>query len=332
MISLVKHWPIGTLLLRAGLVCLMVVSSKSVYADDNLPLFVDIEELERHAYQIIWKTPSKGVGQVTPLIHLPAMCKVGLIESGESLYHCSASLSGEMIRFTPVNDRVATPILLKFKRYTGETLTQLFGAHETQWTVPVAETSTRVAYDYTHLGIAHIWAGTDHLLFLLCLLWIAGSTKRILLTVTGFTAAHSITLGLSALDIIRLPLRPVEAVIALSIVFLATELVKDRRSTMTWQYPIVVSSVFGLIHGLGFAAVLVEIGLPQVELYTGLLFFNLGVEIGQILFVVAVVVLIRLSKCFFISLRRQGIFKGLQVSSGYLVGGVSSLWLLQRLL
>jgi hypothetical protein len=114
---------------------------------------------------------------------------------------------------------------------------------------------------------------------------IAGSWRRILVTITGFTVAHSMTLALAALNLVWVPIPPVEAVIALSIVFLAVEIARRRRDTLTWRYPIAISGSFGLLHGFGFASVLNEIGLPQTEIPAALLFFNVGVEIGQILFV-----------------------------------------------
>jgi len=124
---------------------------------------------------------------------------------------------------------------------------------------------------------------------LLCYRGIAGSLRRILATITGFTVAHSITPVLSALEWVRLPVPPV---MALSIVFLASEIIKGRRNNLTSRHPIAVSSAFGLLHGFGFAAVLSEVSLPQAELLTGLLFFNLGVEIRQVIFALVAVVFV----------------------------------------
>jgi len=116
---------------------------------------------------------------------------------------------------------------------------------------------------------------------------VAGVGKKLLVTITGFTIAHSITLALSALNLVRLPIPPVEAVIALSVVYLAMEIALQKKDSLTYRYPIAVSSSFGLLHGFGFAAVLADIGLPQVEIVTSLLFFNIGVELGQIIFVIS---------------------------------------------
>ena len=155
-----------------------------------------------------------------------------------------------------------------------------------------------------------------------------------LITITGFTVAHSITLALSVLDIIRIPTPPVEAAIALSVVFLAWEIVKNDETQLTFRYPVAVSTSFGLLHGLGFAAVLRDIGLPQTQLPTALLFFNVGVEIGQILFLLALIV------AFLVV--RPLLRKGLQVDGGvrwdsittpasYVIGGVAAYWMIERI-
>ena len=177
---------------------------------------------------------------------------------------------------------------------------------------------------YTRLGIEHIWTGFDHLLFVLCLIWIAGTWRRILITITGFTLAHSITLALAALEIVRLPVPPIEAVIALSVMFLAVEITRGRRNNLTWNYPVAVSSSFGLLHGLGFAAVLNEIGLPRTELLTGLVCFNIGVEVGQVLFALGVVLVLQLVNQW----ARFAVVG--QTAVGYFVGGIATYWFFER--
>ena len=156
-----------------------------------------------------------------------------------------------------------------------------------------------------------------------------------LITITGFTVAHSITLALSALDLVRIATPPVEAAIALSVVFMAWEIARGNDGSLTYRYPVTVSSSFGLLHGFGFAAVLRDIGLPQIELPTALLFFNVGVEIGQILFVVALLtgfvvlrpVLVRLLR----SARDQQVhWSSLTSPASYVIGAVASYWLIDR--
>jgi len=164
---------------------------------------------------------------------------------------------------------------------------------------------------------------------------IAGTGRRILITITGFTIAHSITLALSALGLVRVPIPAVEAAIALSIVFLAVEIVRGDQNSLTYRYPIAVAASFGLLHGFGFAAVLGETGLPQTEIPAALLFFNLGVELGQILFVVAVIsayqairVTARLLFDCEISLDR---LRNLEMPAAYAVGILASFWMIQRI-
>ena len=180
---------------------------------------------------------------------------------------------------------------------------------------------------YNSLGIEHILLGIDHLLFVLGLLLIVQGSWMLVKTITAFTVAHSITLGLATLGFVNLPPRPVDAAIALSIVFLAVEILHARqgRYGLTYHHPWVVAFGFGLLHGLGFAGALTAIGLPQSEIPIALLFFNVGVEIGQLMFVAA-----------FLLMRWS--FDQLEVLWSrpaklipvYLVGTAATYWLLQR--
>ena len=199
--------------------------------------------------------------------------------------------------------------------------------------MPEKEQTWAVAKEYMELGIEHILKGYDHLLFIVCLVLLAGTFKRILITVTGFTVAHSITLALAALEVIKVSVAPVEATIALSIVFVAMELARNRRYTLTWRYPIAVSSTFGLLHGFGFASVLTEIGLPQTEIPAALLFFNLGVEIGQIIFVIVAIATFFAGKRLIAALRNltfNDILTRIQRPAGYVVGTLAMFWTIDR--
>jgi hydrogenase/urease accessory protein HupE len=205
---------------------------------------------------------------------------------------------------------------------------------QTEVIIPELESFATVARDYLRLGVRHILEGYDHLLFLACLLLIAGTGRRIFITITGFTLAHSITLALSALGVVHVPIPPVEAAIALSIVFLAVEIVRGNENSLTYRYPIAVASSFGLLHGFGFAAALAETGLPQVEIPAALLFFNLGVELGQILFVIGVVVLFQLIRLAARALGDDDLsvraLKPLQTPAAYAVGILACFWMIQR--
>lgn len=187
----------------------------------------------------------------------------------------------------------------------------------------------RAASRYTVLGVEHILTGVDHLLFVLALLFVVSGRWKLVKTITAFTVAHSMTLGLATLGFVTLPSAPVEAAIALSIVFLASEILQHRqgRTSLTFERPWVVAFAFGLLHGLGFAGALTEIGLPPSEVPIALLFFNVGVEIGQLLFVAFVLSLIWI-------LRRQGADKELQFNGQviviYVVGTLAMYWFVER--
>ena len=185
---------------------------------------------------------------------------------------------------------------------------------------------------YTLLGIEHILAGIDHLLFVLALLFVVRSGWKLVQTITAFTVAHSITLGLATLGFIDMPIAPVEAAIALSIVFLCVEIVhaQQGRAGVTFAYPWIVAFSFGLLHGLGFAGALSEIGLPPSEVPLALLFFNIGVEIGQLLFVFAVLGMMVVAR------RLAGItqdstgFMAAERAVVYVIGVLASYWLIER--
>ena len=142
---------------------------------------------------------------------------------------------------------------------------------------------------YFMIGVEHLIFGLDHVLFVVCLFFLARSPGTIFKTITAFTIAHSITLGLSVLELVSLPRGPIEAIIALSIVFLCRELLlpEERRSKLTARLPWMMAFAFGLMHGFGFAGVLGDIGLPQQQLIPALLLFNIGIEIGQIALILA---------------------------------------------
>ena len=173
-------------------------------------------------------------------------------------------------------------------------------------------------------------------MFVACLLFIARTPRRLLVTITGLTVAHSITLALSALDVVRISTPPVEAAIALSVVFMAWEIVKGDESSLAYRYPVAVSSSFGLLHGFGFAAVLRDIGLPQVELPTALLFFNIGVEIGQILFVFALLAGFFILRPLFVRVLRSSAdeavhWTALTIPASYVIGSIASYWMIDRI-
>ena len=319
-----------------------LIGAPNAGAHESRPLYVQIVERAPNAFAVTWKVPASALGVTSPVVVMPADCTASgpLGETrlvNRRLFACKSDLSGAQIRidFPRYNPSIST--LFRLERLSGETHTGIASPKDPTWRVPESERTLPVAKEYLVLGIEHILKGYDHLLFVACLVLIAGTWRRILVTVTGFTVAHSITLALAALDLVRVPVPPVEAVIALSIVFLATEIARERRDTLTWRYPIAVAASFGLLHGFGFASVLSEIGLPQTEIPVALLFFNLGVEAGQILFVGLIIgAVAALTSLGLIRRARDAQVRDLLPApatraSAYLVGALASYWTIERI-
>ena len=172
--------------------------------------------------------------------------------------------------------------VINYVRVDGQQSIVTLGPAEMEWRSGSRVTLSQTLFNYGYLGVQHILIGFDHLLFLVLLIFIA--RRSLILTVTGFTVSHSLTLCLSALDYVSVSVPAIEVLIALSIIFLAAEIMRPRRDTLVWQHPFWITLFFGLIHGFGFASVLKEIGLPQSDLIMALAAFNIGVEVGQIIF------------------------------------------------
>ena len=304
------------------MVVLIVSLPGLLVADDFQPLYVELTEIDEGRFTVRIRRPPRVPASNHPLIEFPEFCTRQL--GRENTWICGQDLAGATLSIRYPRFGVASASVIKLSFYSGEnhTITLSSGKHE--WRIPKREEIATVAVQYTWLGMEHIWIGFDHLLFVLCLIWIAGSWRRILVTITGFTLAHSVTLALAALQVVVLPVPPIEAAIALSVLFLATEMTRGPSNNITWNYPIAVSASFGLLHGLGFAAVLSEIGLPQTELVTGLVFFNVGVEIGQLLFALLVIAAIRFMNqwSWFVSTGQTVI--------GYFAGCVAAYWFIER--
>jgi hydrogenase/urease accessory protein HupE len=329
--------------IRALLVPCLLFCTSVAQGHDSRPNFVEIFETEPNVFSVQWKIPATVPEAALPTIRMPENCatdaRLALQQSagayqGRLVYNCPDGLSGRelSIEFPIINPSLSS--LFQVRLLNGEQYVKILKPEERSWTVPDAENKLAVAGQYTLLGIEHIWIGIDHLLFVTCLLLIARTARKVLITITGFTVAHSVTLFLSALDLIRIPTPPVEAAIALSVVFLAWEIVKNDESQLTFRFPVAVSSSFGLLHGFGFAAVLRDIGLPQTELPTALLFFNVGVEIGQILFLlalVAVFLVIRPAlKRLLLAQDHDVHWTWITTPASYVIGGIASYWLIDR--
>jgi len=323
----------------ASLVAL--VGACGVQAHDVRPNTVRIVETAEHVYSVAWKVPASLPADSLPYPTLPADCtsaqaptwrSTGGAYLGQQTYRCANSLAGRTVgvAYPGINPSLRTIYTVALGN--GAEHIRILGPDEGEWVIPATPEPFAVAVEYTWHGVVHIWIGVDHLLFVACLMFIARTPRRLLLTITGFTVAHSITLALSALDLVRVPTPPVEATIALSVVFLAWEIARNRPESLTHRLPVVVSVAFGLLHGFGFATVLREVGLPATELPIALLFFNIGVEIGQILFVAALFAGFGLLRFL---MRRSTDENGryalrLAVPASYVIGTVASFWMIER--
>jgi hydrogenase/urease accessory protein HupE len=219
-------------------------------------------------------------------------------------------------------------VLVSIRFADGTSFTTIIRPSDPSFLINKAQQSALPVLDYLRLGIEHILFGVDHLMFVLALILIVKGTRRLIKTITAFTIAHSITLAAATLGWVHIPSAPVEAVIALSIIFLAVELVHyyQGKAVFSSQYPWVVSFIFGLLHGFGFAGALANVGLPPHEIPLTLFLFNAGVETGQLIFIFVVLVVIwRLKKLF-------KIYPGWsRWIPPYAIGCMAAFWFFQRL-
>jgi hydrogenase/urease accessory protein HupE len=325
---------------RMFLFVILAACAGSVQADDLRPAYLEIREVTApnpgaYAYAITWKAPIKpGLAtRVTPTF--PPDCKTDdptlrHIDAGALLstwtIACNRSLTGQQISLEGIGE-TSGDALMRFQSLSGQTQASRLTPQIPVVTIAEVLGRWQVARTYFVIGVEHIVAGYDHLLFVLCLVVLLNGAWRVAATVTAFTIAHSLTLIATTLELLSVPRAPVEALIALSIVFLAVEIIKrdPARPRLTERIPWIVAFLFGLLHGFGFAGALAEIGLPQGEVPTALMTFNLGVEAGQ-LFVVAAAM-----TAFWIlrQLKAQAVAPA-QTIAAYAIGSVAAMWLLER--
>lgn len=246
---------------------------------------------------------------------------------------CTGGLAGGTIVVEGL-ERQRTDVLLRYEIAAGQALSSRMTPENTAVTLARDPGAWDVLGSYVPLGIEHILEGADHLLFVFALLLLISNRWRLLGAITAFTLAHSITMAAATLGWVSLPGPPVEAIIALSIMFVASELVlrKGGQQRLSERYPWSVSFSFGLLHGFGFAGALQEIGLPQSDVPLALLSFNLGVELGQLMFVAVVLVTGSILSLIWPPFKRH-LEPGARVAlvGAYAIGGWSAYWLLDRL-
>ena len=314
---------------------LLAVSGASL-ADEIRPGYLELNTTDGSVYSIKWKVPMKGNMVLSLKPVLPDSCTErtppGSIAAGGAMItrwsvSCPAGIEHERIRIDGLENTM-TDVLVRVVRLDGMTQMVRLTPTDTGFEVAAETTRLEVIQVYTELGIEHILLGVDHLLFVFALLLIVNGWRRLVGTITAFTLAHSITLFAATLGYVHVAQSPVEAVIALSILFLATEIIHNRqgRPGLAKRFPWMVAFIFGLLHGFGFAGALAEIGLPQQSIPLALLFFNVGVELGQLLFVTAVISVGWVLK----KLVAQSLLQGSEVAASYLIGSLSAFWLIER--
>jgi len=308
------------------------------YADEIRPALLDIREQGTGLFAVTWKVPTRGdkVLAITPqlpksleLLGSPTIQDAPGARIEHATYKSNGeSLSGQTIAIDGLS-AMQTDVLLLVQLQDGASHSAILRPASPQFTIPLEASKLKVAGDYWRMGTVHILEGVDHLLFVLALMLIVSGFKPLLKAVTAFTVAHSITLALATLGVVHVPSAPTEALIALSILFLAVEIIHSRqgRISLTEQYPWVVAFAFGLFHGLGFAGALSEIGLPQQEIPLALLMFNVGVETGQLMFIAAVLALFAVLKRLPVTLP-QGAWRLLP----YSIGSIAAYWTIDRVM
>jgi len=277
-----------------------LLAASASYADEFRPALLEITESEPGWYSVLWKVPLQNgrALDMSPVFpeHIQQMgpASARVVQGANIEQSTWTSESGSLVGSTiEIDGLSALPIdvIVQIDMADGSEHSAILRPASPSYVVPEKATKWTVAASYWKIGTIHILEGYDHLLFVLALLIIIPNLWMLFKTITAFTLAHSVSLALATLGVVNMPGAPTEAVIALSILFLAVEIVHARqgREVFTAKYPWVVALAFGLVHGLGFAGALAEVGLPENEIPLALLMFNVGVETGQILFVCAVV-------------------------------------------
>ena len=309
--------------------------SANCSAHEVRPSYLEVREDRAGEFEVLFKTPMRGdlrlALSATFSGSADAIIPVTTRTTGDAAvqtwrFRAVDPLQGQTVGIAGLENTM-TDALVRVVFLDGTSWVRRLTPQEPSAAIPTRQSGWSVAWLYLKLGIEHILLGLDHLLFVLALLLITRGTWLLIKTVTAFTVAHSITLALATLGYVHVPSAPVEALIALSIVFVAVEIVRlwQGREGLTARAPWVVAFTFGLLHGLGFAGALSEVGLPAGHIPVALLFFNLGVEIGQLLFIAVILCLFTLIPRVRISWPRWA-----DLAVPYAIGSIAMFWVIER--
>jgi len=324
-------------LLFALAVMLAATPCTRVAAHELQPGFLELRETGSERYEVLWKLPSLGTSdRRIPIVPVfPERCRqIGEARSDRAgtawifaaRLDCKGGLAGQTIGIEGL-EAFTTDVLVRVQHGDGSVETHVLKPIQPSVTLRSAGDSRRGVGAYLYLGIEHILLGVDHLLFVLGLLLIVLDRWTLVKTVTAFTVAHSITLAVATFGIAQVSPAPLNAAIALSILFLGPEIVRvwKGETSFTIRHPWVVAFAFGLLHGFGFASGLAQLGLPKGEIPLALLLFNVGVEIGQLAFVLLILLLERAFRQLEMHWPRV-----VERLPGYLVGTLGAFWTIQR--
>ena len=309
-----------------------------VQADILKPAYLEVIQKDEKTYGILLKVPV--IENKKTLLNVTAIesCKtkrtplISCINDAHIKRYdlvCTEDLKGKVIKLEGLEDS-QLDVLLRLEFLDKSSQSVLLNASQNSYDIKEDASSLQIIKTYTWLGITHILMGFDHLLFVFLLLLIVQNMRLLFWTISAFTLAHSMTIAGATLGLVSLPQQPVEAIIALSIVFLALEIVYKKRGKvgLTFKYPWLIAFIFGLLHGFGFAGALAEIGVPQQAVTLALIFFNVGVELGQLMFVL-IIVLVALALRYLVPVK---FMEKLEMFLLYAIGGLASFWMFERVL
>ncbi|MGY2886030.1 hypothetical protein ACVIHI_003144 [Bradyrhizobium sp. USDA 4524] len=305
-------------------------------AHEVRPSYLEVREERPGEFDVLFKTPMRGQLRLALTAtfsgsaeDLTPMTTRAAVDAAVQTWRFRAlvPLRGQTVRIDGLQNTM-TDALVRMVFLDGTNWVRRLTPQEPAAMIPLQQSGWSVAGVYLRLGVEHILFGIDHLLFVLALLILTRGTWLLVKTVTAFTVAHSITLALATLGYVHVPAAPVEAVIALSIVFVAGEIVhlQQGREGLAVRAPWLVAFTFGLLHGFGFAGALREVGLPEGHVPLALLFFNVGVEIGQLLFIAAAVCL----SFWFLRFHRSRI-RWASLATSYAIGSLAMFWVIERI-
>jgi hydrogenase/urease accessory protein HupE len=318
-------------------VVLVLGCGSAARAHEARPGFLELRETAPEKYSFLWKKPTGGEVEIQIAPVIPEGCQLATADRQQlspgamivrGTLSCAGGLAGKTIAIAGLEATI-TDVLVRVHHADGRLESHLLRPATPAVTLGAVTSAAERALGYVQLGVQHILLGVDHLLFVLGLMLIVSDRWMLVKTITSFTVAHSITLAIATLGYASAPLPPLNAAIALSILFLGPEIVRTWRggTSFTIRHPWVVAFAFGLLHGFGFASGLSAMGLPKAEIPLALLLFNVGVELGQVAFVLLVVLLERSFRVLEVRWPRL-----VEHLPGYAVGSLGAYWTIQRTL